>query len=312
MLGFKRLLIPTDYSPNALAATRYGLQLAAKLGVEVHVVHVIEGLDQAGSTRSAPLVHPAFAAEVGYSGQLVESSVKSSNAASAILEYSEEHDIDVIVIGKYGSRGADRLITYLGSSPHALGTTTERIVRSAPCAIVTVSQQSTVMPSEVKKILLPLDFSRQSAEAVRVGFDLGELFDASVEFMHVRTVGARAEQQSEVHDVNDVPVDPQEEGSGTVRFFTVQGRHVGREVIRRVRETDIGLLAIYSHGATRDKRARLSDTADSMLRFAPCSVLTVKSFGKSPVLRTEASDRDLVTRLEQTALRWAGEAETRC
>jgi nucleotide-binding universal stress UspA family protein len=46
-----------------------------------------------------------------------------------IIKYAEKENIDMIVIGAYGHSGLERLI---------FGSTAERVVRRATCAVLTV------------------------------------------------------------------------------------------------------------------------------------------------------------------------------
>jgi hypothetical protein len=49
--------------------------------------------------------------------------------AWAIIEYAEAHDIDLIVMGTHGRGGMSHLL---------MGSVAERVVRTAPCPVLTV------------------------------------------------------------------------------------------------------------------------------------------------------------------------------
>ena len=42
MITLKKILVPTDFSEHSSKALRYGAELAAKFGADLHIVHAIE------------------------------------------------------------------------------------------------------------------------------------------------------------------------------------------------------------------------------------------------------------------------------
>lgn len=59
----------------------------------------------------------------------VVTAVVRGQTAPAILEYADEHDINLIVLGTHGRTGLDRLV---------IGSIAERVVRESPVPVVTV------------------------------------------------------------------------------------------------------------------------------------------------------------------------------
>jgi nucleotide-binding universal stress UspA family protein len=55
--------------------------------------------------------------------------VTSAGAAETIVQYASDHAIDLIVMGTHGRRGVDHLL---------MGSVAERVVRTAPCPVLTV------------------------------------------------------------------------------------------------------------------------------------------------------------------------------
>jgi nucleotide-binding universal stress UspA family protein len=64
------------------------------------------------------------------SGPPTESAVlTSSSAAFAIVDYARDNEIDLIVVGTHSRRGLEHVV---------LGSVAEKIVRMAPCPVLTV------------------------------------------------------------------------------------------------------------------------------------------------------------------------------
>ena len=82
-------------------------------------------LEAAARTRLDAVVASEAPAPAGIVGALVT----SNSIADAIVTYAKNAAVDVIVIGTHGRGGVSRLL---------LGSVAERVVRTAPCPVLTV------------------------------------------------------------------------------------------------------------------------------------------------------------------------------
>ena len=143
MIRLTTILVPSDFSECSDAALRYGLELARRFDARLHLLHVVQD----------PLTQP-WAAE-GFSAPLFEAVEKWQREAKArlaaaiplsdvgrvtvsatvawpyaeILRYAAENDVDLIVMGTHGRSGVSHML---------LGSIAERVVRHAPCPVLTV------------------------------------------------------------------------------------------------------------------------------------------------------------------------------
>ncbi len=134
-----RILFPTDFSHDAEHAFQYALTFARKFGAELHLLHVIyfppqtpeydigqviDGLIKNAETslnklvESVPEPHPIFRLDVQVGVEHVE-----------ITKFAEREKIDLIVMGTRGRTGLSHVF---------LGSVAERVVRHAPCPVLTV------------------------------------------------------------------------------------------------------------------------------------------------------------------------------
>jgi len=139
--SFRTFLVPTDFSEGALAAVEYAIALAAKSGAEIILLHVMEptvySLDFA-------LTRPDITAEVRQAavaslGQLIEDAgARGVRAEQALVtgtpfveigKAAAERKANLIVMGTHGRTGLAHAV---------LGSTAERVVRTAPCPVLTV------------------------------------------------------------------------------------------------------------------------------------------------------------------------------
>ena len=146
MIALKRILVATDFSEPSDAALAYGRELTRSFGAQLVVLHVVgnpltavagaEGfvfadpglqpsVEAAEHKRVAELISVEDRTLLGAQGVIV-----TSNApAYAIVEYAKSSDVNLIVIGTHGRGGIAHVL---------LGSVAERIVRIAPCPVLTV------------------------------------------------------------------------------------------------------------------------------------------------------------------------------
>ncbi|ARS90082.1 universal stress protein [Natrarchaeobaculum aegyptiacum] len=142
----ERVLVPTDGSSHADAALERAISLVEDLegeaegSVDCHVLSAIdvapaevsEGSDlrvDRLETHTETVVEDAVdRAEAA--GVEVTSAVRYGSIYRSIRSYAVENDVDLIVMGTHGRSGLDRLL---------LGSVTERVLRTAPVPVLTVT-----------------------------------------------------------------------------------------------------------------------------------------------------------------------------
>jgi nucleotide-binding universal stress UspA family protein len=145
MSEIKRMLVPTDFSPASDIAFNYAIDMAVRQGASLHLLHVI---DDASFATAYP---DGFYVELpGLRTQLIEEAMRRveqmaalcldagvtasvevtvGRPARVVTEIAKERGTDLIVMGTHGRSGFAHLV---------LGSVAERVVRTAPCAVLTV------------------------------------------------------------------------------------------------------------------------------------------------------------------------------
>jgi universal stress protein A len=144
---FKRILVPTDFSAPSDAALEYARTVATCFGASLHLLHVVE--DPYRAVYSAEIYVPEVEglrerivsdAWGRLNDTLTPQDVSQLHATTdavigtpewSIVEYAGARDIDLIVMGTHGRGGMSHLL---------MGSVAERVVRTAPCPVLTVRQ----------------------------------------------------------------------------------------------------------------------------------------------------------------------------
>lgn len=119
----REVLVATDFSETSEAAVRTAHAYASAFGARLHVLHV-SWPDEHGLTV-------LFADLVERLGTAVPVAVAShgGDAADEIVRYAKTHAIQLIVLGTHGRTGVSRVV---------MGSVAERVIRTAPCPVLTV------------------------------------------------------------------------------------------------------------------------------------------------------------------------------
>jgi nucleotide-binding universal stress UspA family protein len=123
----REILCATDFSASSEAATRVALDYARHFGARLHLLHVA----WAGADPKVPPLLEGLKEEAAR-GVPILTAVESGAPAARIVQYAERHGIDLIVLGTHGRTGVTRAL---------LGSVAERVVRTAPCPVLTVARE---------------------------------------------------------------------------------------------------------------------------------------------------------------------------
>jgi len=139
---FRHILCATDFSDAAEAAWAAACELGRTLSGELLLVHVFTEFPvypevavievQRVWDEQRAWVERALAERVGAAarrGLTARSLIKTGMAAEGIVDAAAESHADLIVIGTHGRTGLTRLV---------VGSVAERVVRLAPCAVLTI------------------------------------------------------------------------------------------------------------------------------------------------------------------------------
>jgi len=145
VVEIRKILAPTDFSAHAENAVRYACGLAERLGAELHLLHVLSAIIPTGPD---PLFAPVLLPDSYHESELharaaletlldpswgsprsVAVAVRWESPVEGIVDYAREAAIDLVVIATHGRTGLSHVL---------LGSVAERIVREAPCPVLTI------------------------------------------------------------------------------------------------------------------------------------------------------------------------------
>jgi nucleotide-binding universal stress UspA family protein len=143
MIALRQILCPTDFSKYSDHALDYGVELAKQFGGTLHVQHVIQlaymtvayeiAPDIAASReiaeRNAREKMDAKIKELESRGVKAEPHITIGTPFVDIITLARDQSVDLIIIATHGWGAFKQLL---------LGSTAERVVRKAPCPVLTI------------------------------------------------------------------------------------------------------------------------------------------------------------------------------
>jgi universal stress protein A len=151
---------------------------------------------------------------------------------------------------------------------------------------------------EIKRILLPTDFSAYSATATKYACELATRFDAELHLLHTLevhlasapTFGMGLALPQYLHESRAAAekalagvLDPQWAAGRKVVQAVVEGSPKV-EIIRYARTHGIDVIVLATHGRSGLAHVLTGSVAESVVRTAPCPVLTVRPEGHQFVM----------------------------
>ncbi len=154
------------------------------------------------------------------------------------------------------------------------------------------------MTIEIKRILLPTDFSTYSATATKYACELATRFEAELHLLHTLEVHLSStpgfamglalptyieESRAAAAKALTTVLDPQWAVGRKVVQAVVEGSPKV-EIVRYARTHEIDLIVLATHGRSGLAHIIIGSVAESVVRTAPCPVLTVRPEGHQFVM----------------------------
>jgi nucleotide-binding universal stress UspA family protein len=301
MISIARILCPVDFSAYSRHALEHASAIAKWYSAELVMLHVAPTPPQmtpppvCGISATLPIDFgeeerrlvgelKAFVRPVVPTVRTENLRVVTGGPVLQILEEAAAVRADLIVMGTHGLSGFERLM---------LGSVAERVLRKAPCPVLTVPRSVSATdpdrPLVFKKIICPIDFSEGSIEGLKYALSLAQENDACLTLLHVL-------ERSEAEPAGDTPFSVPESlqylaGFASDRLTAVVPPAAAqwcrlekmvlagkpyREILRLAGERNADLIVMGVLGRNAVDLALFGSTTQHVVRSARCPVLTTR------------------------------------
>ncbi len=297
MLDIRRILCPVDFSDASQHALDHAVMIAGWYRARITALHVrhpaflieppilftdfgggaVATLEDA-ETRLQHWLAPVRAAGIACDVLAVD----GSNAAGQIVAAAGTLEADLIVLGTHGRSGFERLL---------LGSVTEKVVRTAPCPVITVPPPSVATSTlPFKRVLCAVDFSEPSMAALHVAVSMAKESGSTLTLLHVLEFPPEGEMSASVpFDMATYRTAVQTEAARRlVEVITEDVRTwcqpatklvYGKpyvQILGTASETHADLIVLGVHGRNALDLMIFGSTTNHVIRSATCPVLTLR------------------------------------
>jgi nucleotide-binding universal stress UspA family protein len=304
MSNLQRILCAVDFSDFSRRALDHALGVARCYGSTVTVLHVVAPAPVTVAephylaTVAAPLpvgadldramrdVEQLIAAERVPGVRIDTAVVEAPQVHREILAHVDRLNANLLVIGTHGRSGFERLF---------LGSTAEKLLRTAPCPVMTVppriADAMASGPAPFTRIVCATDLSEHATPTVEYAASLACESHAELTLMHVIDTSPlyvefappaaidlpawTEEARQRLHDLAATKVPART----TAHEVVCEGTPY-REIVRIAAERDADLIVLGVRGRRAIDRWLFGSTAHHVVREAHCAVMTVRSAGR--------------------------------
>ena len=299
---FARILVATDFSAPSDAALAFARRLADRTSAGLHVLHVVDNMFMRAvladprdyETAALRQMQDRLPAEGGGATAILTVE-RSDEPEDEITSYARSRGIDLIVMGTHGRGRMAHLL---------LGSVAEKVARTAPCPVLTMREAPHAAGLDGLRILVPTDFSASSDAALGVARRLAAKVRGAVRLLHVLE---RPAMSTAFGSELAVPEPSLEEQAATPRLHLSQRMLVdsrsrvkidsdvifgptGAMIAAYAGDNGFDLIVMGTRGRGGLAHLLLGSVAESVIRTAPCPVLTVKAGKASQTRVTDAAE----------------------
>lgn len=310
--SFARILSPTTLTQESDLALRYAVALARAYEAKLYLCYCAS---RDKHDQTPPPEHPErvfieslapYVTEEDNQSLSWEGIITHGDPASAITVEATARDVELIVMS---SRHRPLAATLIGS-------TAEAISRLATCPVLVTHPREREWVNisngeiQLKRVLVPYDFSKYSDDALHLGVSLAEEFQAELHMLHI--MPSRAEGTWYPADENVYEqirrklryVVPAEAENWCVIKQDVREGKTYREILAYADENDIDLICMGAQGTGFGEWSLFGSNTDRVLRQATCPVLVARAQNRADVYveaEAEQAAKDVVTPAPEAA-----------
>jgi nucleotide-binding universal stress UspA family protein len=295
VIVIRQILCPLDFSTPSNRALEHAAALAHSCQSSLLAMHVVPLAVTAPTPSSGvypvpavpqPELRRAMLEELERrveplrgAGLAVETLVRDGDPAGAVLREAERLPIDLVVMGSHGASGFERLV---------MGSVSEKVLRKAPCPVLTVgppAARAAAEPVRYARLLCPIDFSEASLRALEYALTLCDDAAAELALLHVRErvvypfVPERSHEEADIDRAalsqleSLLPVNARD--FCRPRLLVRHGRP-HEEIREQALEMAADIVVLGVHGRGLLERLVFGSVTSQVVRSASCPVLTVR------------------------------------
>ncbi|MEM6268489.1 MAG: universal stress protein [Bacteroidota bacterium] len=270
-----QILFPTDFSELTADVFPTALHVARTYEADVYVQATIElpagpfkmfsSFDEQGARKEASAMLDRFIATHGDPSLTYHKVIKVGKPFKQIVQTAEEFNMNAIVMATHGAHGAKELF---------IGSNASKVVSTAPCPIITL--QGAQETAGFKKILLPLDLTKETGEKLQLAIEFATNFSASLVVLSVLETSDEDAKKRLQRRMNQAVAHVRSQEIEVDSTMLITKGRVADVVIEYGNEIGADLICIMTQQELDFKQTFLGSNAGHLVNHSNVPVLSIK------------------------------------
>jgi nucleotide-binding universal stress UspA family protein len=290
----KNILCPVDLTPNSSEILDWAGCLAEAFNAHVTILH--SGFCEIPAIAEASMI-PLYDELVTkqndnvqrelvrmgdeiFDGRICwDAAFIDGHPAESILEWVENHRIDLVVMGSHGRRGVARFL---------MGSVSENVTQHVSCPTLVVRSKPGA-PPRLERILCPVSMTYLTQEFVGLAYFLASFFKGQLYILNVLDkITKLGETYRELEEWL-----PEEVRAQSQIFEIMKKGNTAEQIIHWARDHGVDLVVLGAKHRPFLEFTILDSTAVRLIRHSPCSVLLLPQVVRKSETGIDTSAFDL-------------------
>jgi nucleotide-binding universal stress UspA family protein len=287
-LNAKKILVPVDFSENALHALEHAAFLASLHKGEIILSHIIHSYGEShGILGTTPEIKKLSGAtgkiiekkmrEIGLSirkkyGVKTETVISTGGIATEIVTIAETEKAGLIVMGTHGYSAVEEFL---------LGSNALSVLNKSSCPVMTIRKNSNHL---YKRIVLPIDLSEHSRQKVNLSFQLADRYGANIYVLGILGRGENDQKGKMETILRQIEKAAKNFKANVKTELVEKSKNRSYSTVQYCKKVKGDLIVIMSDQETEFSGLLLGPYAHQVINHAPVPVLCIKPEENSKLL----------------------------
>ncbi len=276
-----KILVAVDFEDQSMYALEQSYELARMFDADLLLLYVIEGVGILGKLRSPDEylknliieAHERFD-ELEKLGKNITNNinvrvvamVEKGKPYEKIIDIAKDQNVLMIVMGRSSNLSLLKRRRIIGSN-------TMNVIREAQCPVITINSK---LPTKFAKILLPLDFTRQTKKQVQKAIEFGGYFGSHINILSILKDDNKVTKLMKLVQLNQVKKAIQKNGIQChTEFMIEKDRDIPEIVLTYSKKIDADLIIIMTQQKKNLINYYIGSTAQKVISDSEIPVLSI-------------------------------------
>jgi nucleotide-binding universal stress UspA family protein len=246
----KKILVPTDFSTHAENALKTAAQIAKKNNYEIHLLHMLELPNQMNDAISGTAGIPEIMLFIKKANETIQKlkeksylkdikvieSVKLERVYKGILSFTEQNEIDLVVMGSHGISGVEEIL---------LGSNTEKVVRLSNAPVLVIKEE--IPQFNPRNLVFASDFSTEIKKPFKKMLEFANLFNSKLTLVMICTPNSFKTTSTAKKIMNEFISDFDIKNYSSHIYNDL---NIEKGIINFANEVNADLIGLCTHGRT--------------------------------------------------------------